>query len=173
MNTKNTFTRGGLILAPIGICLLCLILGVFWPSIEDEFTVLQRKQDFPGVESEFNAIFDDLPRSQSDTALITRIIQPLTIGRGLSIGCITGGKEIIYGTTREFEDVVDEYEALVEDHQPWIQSSDTVYRTKKALFMLYIEEPSSPTYPPECVGFPICYSASLIYKDPSLDRCSG
>lgn len=173
MNTKNMFIRYGLILAPIGICLSCLFLWVFWSPIKDEFTVFQRKQDLSGVESEFNAIFDDLPRSETDTVLAVRTLQPLTIGRGLFSGCITGNKRIVFGTTREFEEVIAEYEVLFKDHQTWRQSSETGYRTKKALFKLYLEEPSSFTYPPECAGFLVCYVADLDYADPSYDSCSG
>jgi hypothetical protein len=147
------FTQTGLVvLSLIGISLLCLILWVFGPSIYDEFIVLQRKQDLSDVESEFNAIFDDLPQSESDTVLATHTNR-LTIGRGLFIGCIKGSKEIIYGTTREFADVIDEYEVLFEDRQPWTQSSETSYYTKKAWFRLYLEEPSSFTYPPNVLAF--------------------
>jgi hypothetical protein len=174
MNMKNMFTRTRfVVLSLIGICVLCLILWVFGPSIYDEFIVLQRQQDLSDVETEFNAIFDDLPRSETDTVLAVRTIQPLTIGRGLFRGCITGDKRIIYGTTREFKNVIDEYEVLFKDRQPWRQSSETGYRTKKALFKLYLEEPSSFTYPPECAGFPVCYVADLDYADPAYDRCSG
>lgn len=172
MNTKNMLKRSGLILTLIGICLSCLFLWVFWSPIKDEFTVLQRKQDLSEVESEFNAILDDLPRSKTDTVLVTHTNR-LAIGRGLLIGCIKGSNEIIYGTTREFADVVDEYEALFEDRQPWTRSSETGYRTKKALFKLYLKEPSSFTYPPECAGFPVCYVAELDFADPSYDSCSG
>lgn len=173
MNTKTMFKRCGLILALIGICLLGLFLCVFWSSIKDEFTVLQRKQDLSGVESEFNAIFDDLPRSETDTVLAVRTIQPLTIGRGLSIGCIKGSRETIYGTTRDFAEVITEYKVLFEDRQSWTQSSEISYYTKKAWFLLYLEKPASYTYPPECAGFPVCYVADLDYADPSYDSCSG
>lgn len=172
MNMKNILKRWALILAPIGICLSCLILWVFGPSITDEFTVLQRKQDLSDLESEFNAILDDLPQSETDNVLATHTDR-LTIGRGLFIGCIKGDKEIIYGTTREFADVIDEYEVLFEVRQAWTQWSETSYYTKKARFKLYLEEPSSFTYPPECAGFPVCYVASLVYADPSYDSCSG
>lgn len=174
MGTKSMLTRTGLVvLSLIGICLLCLILWVFGPSIYDEFIVLQRKQDLSDVEAEFNAIFDNLPRSKTDTVLAIRTTQPLTIGRGLFRGCITGSERIIYGTTREFSDVTDEYEVLFDDRQMWTQGSEISYYTKKAWFLLSLENPSSFTFPPECAGFPVCYVADLNYADPSYDSCSG
>jgi hypothetical protein len=173
MISKNTLSGCGFILLLIGICLLSSVLLFFGPEIEEEYIVFRRKQDFSSVESEFNTIFDDLPRSETDTVLAIRPILPLSIGRGSYTGCIKGSKEVVYGTTREFENVLDEYEIMFADRPLWVRErrSDMGYATEKAHFGLYLAEPSSSTYPPECVDFPVCYYVHLIYADPSLDEC--
>ena len=173
MINRNTLPRCGFVLFLIGICLLFPVLLVFGPYIKEEYIVFQRKQDFSSIESEFNTIFDNLPRSETDTVLAIRPILPLSIGRGPYTGCIKGSKEVVYGTTREFEDVLDEYEILFTDRPPWVRSSETGYDTKKASFRLYLADPSSSTYPPECADFPVCYYMHLIYADPSIEECFG
>jgi hypothetical protein len=171
MITRNTLTRCGFVLFLVGSCLLCFILLALGPYIKEEYIIFQRERDFPHIESEFNTIFDDLPRSETDIVLAVRPILPLSIGRGSYAGCIKGSKEVVYGATREFEDILDIYEVLFTDRQPWVRSSETGYDTDKALFRLYLVDPSSSTYPSECVDFPVCYYVHFIYADPSIDRC--
>ena len=172
MNSKHLLMRCGLLLAPVLICLLCLLLLVALPRIREEVVVLQRKQDLSNVKAELNAILEDLPRSENDT-LLSSEKYGLDIQRGLLLGCIKGGEKTIYGTTREFEDVTKEYAALFENHTMWTQNREWSYSTKKAWFLLYLYDPASALYPSECVGFPVCYSASLAFADPSRYDCRG
>lgn len=156
------------------IAIIALLLLIFGPAIREEVTVFQRTQDFSGVESTFDATFNGLPQSASDTLITVRTIQPLSVGRGLFIGCIRGSRETVYGSTREFESIIDEYEVLFGSNQLWVQNNErTGYSSKNARFWLYTFEPSDDDYPPECSGFPLCYTASLDYADPSIDSCSG
>lgn len=119
-------------------------------------------------------MFDELPHSLTDTLIVPRTIQPLSIGRGLFLGCIRGSREMLFGSSREFESVLEDYSALFESNPLWTENNNgTGYETGDARFWLHEYKLSDFTYPAECNNFPVCYGARLDFADPSVASCFG
>jgi hypothetical protein len=162
---------------------MTLVFYLLDPASKETWTVFRRKLELPGVEAEFDVLADDLPRSESDTVLTTRnAVHHVTVETGFSrgLGCIGGSTITIYGSTRDFEAVVSEYEALLADREDWTGGAgrDPDYRSYghksgKAVFDIDFYVPSDFDYPPECAGYPTCYATDLLYGDPSLLHCFG
>jgi hypothetical protein len=164
------------------MCFFCMGL-VFYSDAKEAWTMFRRKQELPRVEAKFNALADDLPHSESDTVLTTlNAAHHLVLKRGIQwgLGCITGSTIIIYGSIRDFEAVVSEYETLLADREAWTGGADLdsdyrsySHKSGKAVFDINFYVSSDFDYPPECAGYPTCYATKLLYGDPSLLYCFG
>jgi hypothetical protein len=183
---KNLLKRVGAAIAFLFGCsfslglVFCLYAPT--PSLEDNWTLFRRKLKLPGVEADFDDLVDDMPHSEADTALTTlNADHDVTLKRGIQwgLGCITGSTITIYGSTRDFEAIATEYEALFANREDWTEAviepdwRKYVHESEKAVFDINLLVPSGFGYPPECEGYPTCYSTELTYADPSLLWCFG
>jgi hypothetical protein len=179
---KNLLKRVGATIAFLFGC--SLVCYLFAPElVKEEWTLFRRKLELPGVEADFDALANDVPRSESDTILTTR-----NAGHHLRVagipqfgsGCIWGSTITIYGSTRDFEIITAEYQTLFADHEDWSGGTDRDpdyrsygHKSGKAVFYINFYVPSDFDYSPECAGYPTCYATKLLYGDPSLRWCFG
>jgi hypothetical protein len=171
-----------ILLTPIvGICLFYVVM--FWPYLEADLQRTIRGFDFPAIEARYSPFSAALAAVTTDKIVdekrdIHHVIRSMTHQYQYT-GCVGGSIDRIYGTNRQFEDVLSDYAKFLSTKPEWKASiraytvaNDYAVESEAHATRVRIDVLSKTMYPNEWAKYQVVYEVIYSFVEPGF-RCIG